>query len=170
MAAVLTQTHRRLPFGRLLKYGIVALVSLVAGYLIHFSSLPDCLVNDRQKHVSPNGTFTVTEYTSCYHTRISIVKNNQRSKITDDLAESNRNAYPYNVWFYCPCVTRFFGWDGSDTQFYIGIKSHRNKIEDLLAGIYSLFGKEMIEGWGIYEALVDAETGRIIEGETHGLL
>jgi hypothetical protein len=58
MAAASSLTHRRLPFGRLWKYGIVALVLLVVGYLIYLYSLLPCLVSKRQEHVSPNGTFT----------------------------------------------------------------------------------------------------------------
>jgi hypothetical protein len=117
MAAALTRTGLRLPFGRLWKYGIVALVSLVAGYLIHFTSIPPCLVSRRQEHVSPNGTFIVKEYTSCYYNRISIT-NNRRGKVTDNLTASNWNAEPYNRWFSGPTVMWFARWE-SDSQFVV---------------------------------------------------
>lgn len=149
MADVPSQTHRRLPFGLLWKYGIVALMSLVVGfvggYLIHLYSLPPCLVNENQEYVSPHGTFTVRAYTSCFFTRIYIFKNITNDRvaiITDDLAASNRDAQPYNTWFFCPCATRFLGWK-SDSRFTILIK---NRLEE-----------------GLYEYSVDAATGRILQ-------
>jgi hypothetical protein len=81
MADALARSHRRLSFGRLWKYGIVAFVSLVTGYLIHFYSLPPCLLETEEEHFSPNYTFTVKEYTTCYYSSIRII-NNKHRKIT----------------------------------------------------------------------------------------
>jgi hypothetical protein len=110
MTAAFSRTHRGLlPFRALLKYGIAVLVLLVVGYLIYFYSLPPCAVTDWQEHVSSGGTFTVTEYTSCFYTRIRVV-NNHTGKVIDDLAAYNWNTRPYNRGFSCPCSTRFVGW------------------------------------------------------------
>src|SRR5918999_6130 len=109
MAAAPSRAHRKLSAGHLWKYGITALVLVVAGYLIHFYSIPPCLHSKSQEHVSPNGTYTVTEYSSCFSNRISIT-NNQRGKVTDDLAAINRNTYLLDRWFFCPSTTRFLGW------------------------------------------------------------
>jgi hypothetical protein len=182
MAAVSSQIYRNLPFRQILKYGIVAFVSLVAGYSIMFSSLPPCLFETWEEHVSPNYTFTVKEYTTCYYTSISIINNKQRGitksdgsrQSSIDYAAVNQNAYPYNKWFSCPCVTQFAGWE-NDSQFAVVIKNRGNKIAALLAHVVNIYlypvSGIVSAGRGeTYVGKVDAETGRIIESRSMKLL
>jgi hypothetical protein len=159
MAVALSRPHLRLPFGYLWKYGIVALLLLVAGYLIHFYSLLPCLGDNYQEHISPTGTYTVREHTSCSFNSIEIV-HNQSGKVTSNLAARNWNIKPYNNWSYCPCTTRFSGWE-NDTHFAITI--HSRIIESRKNKIPNRSGVGVVVFREVYMASVDAETGQLLE-------
>lgn len=96
---------------------------------------------DSTTNTSPDGSYTVTETQLADYNTISIT-NAKGIVITSDLVKDNSDAIGYNIKFKCFCATYFKAWISNST-FTIKIGNGG--------------GEE-------YEYLVDASTGKVIEG------